>query len=250
MFTNSDLQRHIKMVHDKIKDIQCHLCEYKCSYSTHLQQHIKAVHNKIKDVQCPQCEFKCSVNGNLQTHIKMVHDKIKDFQCPQCDIKFSTNQYLQKHIKAVHNNIKDVQCPECEYKCSSNGTLQRHIKICTGKLNVSAGELAVMKCLELLGIEYEREVSPIEEHHRLRYDFRIVDKGETIYIEYDGKQHYKPVCFGGRSLEEAKLAFIKCQKHDNIKDEYCEFKKEKLIRIPYWDFENIPQILQTHFTLE
>ena len=110
-------------------------------------------------------------------------------------------------------------------------------------MNVSAGELAVMKGLELLGIEYEREVSPIAEHRKLRYDFRIVLKGAIIYIEYDGAQHYRPVNWCG-DLEKATEKFIKCQQHDKIKNDYCKSKKEKLIRIPYWDFEIIPQILE------
>ena len=43
--------------------------------------------------------------------------------------------------------------------------------------------------------------------------------------------------FGGdETLEKTKL-------RDNIKTKYCEDNHIKLIRIPYWDFDNIEQIL-------
>ena len=49
-------------------------------------------------------------------------------------------------------------------------------------------------------------------------------------IETDGKQHYIP-CFTKDSFEISKL-------HDNIKNKFCEDNKIKLIRIPYYEFDN------------
>ena len=228
----------------------CHLCEYKSTSNININKHIKQVHDKIKDTKCPECEYTCSTNGALRIHTKQVHDKIKDMKCPKCKYTCSTKGDLNKHIKAIHDKIKDLHCPKCDFTCSAPPNIKQHIKICTGKLNVSAGEYAVMKCLELLGIEYEREVSPITGHRKMRYDFCVIFNGETVYIEYDGRQHYEPVRFGGISMDKAVEALVKCKKHDKIKNDYCVAQTEKLIRIPYWDFDNIPQILQGHFTTE
>lgn len=89
-------------------------CDYKCSLNADLQKHIKAVHDKIKDFECtyPKC-VKCSTNSHLQQHIKSVHDKIRDFECPypDCDYKCSVNAGLQRHINAVHDGIQDFECP-------------------------------------------------------------------------------------------------------------------------------------------
>ena len=41
----------INKVHEKIKDAQCTQCDYKCSNKGYLNKHIKQVHDKIKDVQ-------------------------------------------------------------------------------------------------------------------------------------------------------------------------------------------------------
>ena len=59
-------------------------------------------------------------------------------------------------------------------------------------------------------------------------------------IEYDGEQHYKAIdCWGGEK------ALKRCQKRDEIKNKYCKKNGITLIRIPYWDFENIETILTT-----
>ena len=52
------------------KEFKCLKCDYKCSQNGDLKKHIKAVHNKIKDIQCLKCDFKTSHNNNLQQHNK------------------------------------------------------------------------------------------------------------------------------------------------------------------------------------
>lgn len=97
----------------------------------------------------------------------------------------------------------------------------------------SKGEIEVMKELENLGIDYVREkrVGGI-----LRVDFYLPK--HRAYIEYDGIQHYIPVeYFGGVE------AFEEASKRDAIKDHYCRFLGFPLLRIPYWEFDNIPQIV-------
>lgn len=48
----------------------------------------------------------------------------------------------------------------------------------------------------------------------------------------------------GISLKEAELNLHNIQKRDNIKTEYCKDNNITLIRIPYWDFNNIENILK------
>lgn len=74
----------------------------------------------------------------------------------------------------------------------------------------------------------------------LKFDFAIFDKNNNLIylIEYDGIQHFEPVeHFGGEeNFEITKL-------RDNIKNEYCKKNNIPLLRIPYWDYDNIEQIL-------
>lgn len=57
----------------------------------------------------------------------------------------------------------------------------------------------------------------------------------NILIEYDGEQHYFPIRFGDISNEQAKEKFDKVCLHDNIKNKYCKDNNIPLIRIPYWE---------------
>ena len=232
----SRLQGHIKRVHYKIKDFVCDKCDATFSSNGNLQEHIKQVHDKIKDQECPDCDYKCSTRSYLNAHIKMVHDKIKDFECPDCDYKCSNNGNLQKHIKMVHNKIKDFVCPDCEYKCSTNGNLQKHIVRCTGEMNCSSGEYRVMQVLENMRIEYQYNTThEVKSTKLLQWDFMIDYKNTKIFIEYNGEQHYKPVNFGGISMERATENFRKQQIHDQIKTDYCTENDYPLLWINHKD---------------
>ena len=277
--SKGNLARHVKAVHDKIKDIKCTMCDYTCSQTGHLTTHVKQVHSNIKDHACTQCHFMSSSKGNLARHVKQVHDKIKDHACTQChfmssmkdtmtthvkrvhdkikdhactmcDYKCSRKSDLEHHVKSVHSNIKDHSCTQCDYSCSRKSNLQQHVKICTGKLNISGGELAVRKALELLGFEYETEVSEVPNGKgRLRWDFKVDLFGCPAYIEYDGRQHYVPVKFGGMSMEKAQKALVKCQHHDELKNIWATDNSYALLRIPYTEFENIFELVRTFVSI-
>jgi hypothetical protein len=244
------LKRHIKVVHDKIKDNKCPNCEYSCSNNTQLQIHIKAVHNKIKDHKCQNCEYVCSTNDNLQKHIKQVHDKIKDCKCPNCEYSCSENSTLQSHIKAVHDKIKDHKCPNCEYSCFANGHFQRHIKICTGQFNGSYAEKACMDTLNLLELKYEYDSVDAEFYEqyskKLRFDFIVnMPNGQKKYIELNGKQHYMSVQFGGMSQEQAMLNYAKQIKHDALKSEFCKLNNKEFLVIGYTEFSKIDELVRS-----
>ena len=71
---------------------------------------------------------------------------------------------------------------------------------------------------------------------KLPFDFYVLSK--NIAIEYDGRQHYEIIeWFGGFD------SFIEGKIRDTIKTIYCKENNIKLIRIPYWDFDNIEEIL-------
>ena len=76
----------------------------------------------------------------------------------------------------------------------------------------------------------------------LRYDFSILKNNKVIaLIEYDGEFHYGKARKGKRLLENLI--------NDNIKSEYAKNNKIKLIRIPYWEFDNIGKILMKELKL-
>lgn len=81
---------------------------------------------------------------------------------------------------------------------------------------------------------------------KLTYEFvksEIEKRGyKLLSNEYDGELHYKKARW---SQSEETLSGT--QKRDKIKSDFCLNKNIPLIRIPYWEFENIETILQTEF---
>ena len=53
-------------------------------------------------------------------------------------------------------------------------------------------------------------------------DFIVDINNERYIIEYNGKQHYEPVCFGGITYEKAKENFERQKCRDLAVDEYCK----------------------------
>ena len=153
------------------------------------------------------------------------------------------------HIKINHLKIKDKKCPKCTFTCSTSSNLTKHIKTCTGKEHMSSGEFKVKKALESLNIPFEREVSEIKtEKSRLRFDFKITVDNCTKYIEFDGKQHFKPVCFGSMSPEKAQQNFEKIKLHDKLKNEWCKEHGYNLLRINYKDVNNVESLIKEFTT--
>ena len=95
----SDLKRHKKTIHDKIKDIKCNYneCNFTCSTSSDLKKHINQVHLQIKENKCDYklCDFKCYKKCDLKRHKKSVHER------PQESKKMSLGEY--KIYKILEN---------------------------------------------------------------------------------------------------------------------------------------------------
>lgn len=66
-------------------------------------------------------------------------------------------------------------------------------------------------------------------------------------IEYDGQQHYWPIGFAGHGEADAQEAFDKVLTRDSIKTEFCESNNISLLRIPYWEQNNISNIISIFY---
>lgn len=73
---------------------------------------------------------------------------------------------------------------------------------------------------------------------RYRFDFYIPDyKSQTILIECDGEQHFKPAF--SKLKKNRNLDLRGRQERDRLKNSFCLAKGLSLYRIPYWEIENI-----------
>ena len=199
--------------------------------------------------KCADCDAKFSSQKNLQRHIDGVHLKLKPFVCLTCAMKFSENGNLQQHINDVHLQIKSFSCLTCEYKFSSRSNLKRHTKTCTGELKCSGGEYQIMKVLAELNMEknenylYDTSFWNVKDKNLLRWDFIVNHNTSPMVIEFDGRQHFRPVTFGG-SIEQAQENFEDYKRRDKIKDDHCKENNIPILRISYLDIDNIEKLVK------
>jgi hypothetical protein len=107
---------------------------------------------------------------------------------------------------------------------------------------VSKGEKRIIDFLNTYNINFEKEKTFVDCRGRnnrfpLRFDFFLIDY--NILVEYDGEHHFAPVNKGYR----AKYVHERTKINDKIKDDYIVKNGIGLLRIPYWEFEQIEQIL-------
>jgi hypothetical protein len=147
---------------------------------------------------------------------------------------------ISKEYHTVHDKI-ELRC-ECgnifkiTFKQFQDGKF-----LCNDCTKRSLGERRVREFLVKEKIKYIDQYKTIDckNERSLPFDFAVIvnDKVYTL-IEYDGEQHYEPVKgWGG----DKRLQYIK--QNDQIKDQYCQDYNIPLIRIPYWEFDNIEKIL-------
>lgn len=149
-------------------------------------------------------------------------------------IKDSGKRYKNNHGSAVIWLCK-CECGNLK-ECKANDLKAGKILSC-GCLSSSYYANLIEQILLNNQIKYIKEkifndcINP-KTNYKLRFDFYLPDY--NCCIEYDGKQHFKPVKQWDKndSLEDR-------QYRDNIKTRYCFEHNIKLVRIPYTESLNI-----------
>ncbi len=90
--------------------------------------------------------------------------------------------------------------------------------------------------LQANNIEYKKEYT-VKEIGNLRFDFALLENKKVVrLIEFDGIQHFTS-CSGVWNNTEDNLQ--KRQERDNRKNKWAINNNIPLVRIPYWERDNI-----------
>lgn len=198
------------------------------------------------DIKCNECSH---IFKMTPTNFRMGKG------CPECAKiqrwdtrgRITTEKFQQNLDKRYPKEFEVIG----EYKGADVKILIKH-KLCGHVKNVNAGSAythgGCPRCRESKG---ERTITDYLERNGLLYQAQKpikykIDKRPLfldfyvngIAIEYDGEYHYKPMPHAGG---EKGLRIQ--QRRDAIKTQYCADNGIPLIRIPYWDFDNIDAIL-------
>ena len=110
----------------------------------------------------------------------------------------------------------------------------------------SLGEDKIEGLLNSKDIEFntEHKEEKCRDKGMLPFDFAIKRNSQIVgFIEYDGIHHFEPVEFFGG---EKHLLYT--QRHDQIKDDYCNENNIPLLRIPYTEFNSIENKIDLFLT--
>lgn len=142
--------------------------------------------------------------------------------------KWYNNHRLQIKIKCQNDHVFDIgyfnflnrrKCPFC---------------------GLSEGAKKIQNWLDKNHLDYKMEYKfddlKSDYGNCLRFDFAVFINDEILsLIEYDGQYHFIKF-YDDQSFDLLQL-------HDNRKNEYCKNRLISLLRIPYWKFSNIDEIL-------
>lgn len=157
----------------------------------------------------------------------------------ELELRFNIDGYklLSSYDEYENNETKlKVCCPKGHfyYVSLSNWTNGKRCPRC----KESKGESYISNYLKDRAIKFETQKRFTDCVYRKELPFDFYIKDLNIAIEYDGEQHFNKTCFG-MSDEE----FTELKMRDEIKTQYCKNNNIKLIRIPYFEFDNIDNIL-------
>lgn len=180
----------------------------------------------LRGVGCQRCGFEKLSAYHLHTHEEykeMIHDSNPDVEiiseykglkaditakCKKCGYIWTLNAYSLK--------VNGTRCRKCSYTYK--------------------GEDKIISVLNSIGCDYihQHKFYDCKDKRSLPFDFYIPKY--NLCIEFDGQQHFEPK-FGDENLKTTKY-------HDMIKNDYCAKNNIFLLRIPYWDSNNIENIIK------
>lgn len=183
--------------------------------------------------RCLDCAYELMIESQRKTTAefnKEVYDLVGD--------KYSVeSEYIgaREYITMKHN--------ECgyTYKTIAGGFLGKNGARCP-KCRASKGETKICEILESLGVKYQVQYA-IDECRRIRplpFDVAICDTNDNLVllIEYQGIQHYEAIDFFGGVKGHERVV-----ESDKMKKDYCFNNNIPLLRIPYWEINNLKTLI-------
>ena len=184
--------------------------------------------NLLNEHGCPTCAkesrrlFFCKGRDDFVKELKNISPSISII-----------SDYTNAHTKIW------CQCLVCNYKWQTTPHSLLKGSRCLNCASVSKGESRIMKVLDDMSIQYvqQKRFQDCRNIKPLPFDFFLPNY--NLCIEYQGQQHYRSVgYFGGKDEFDLR------RRRDEIKVKYCQDKKIDLLHIPYWQYNDIENIIK------
>ncbi len=186
--------------------------------------------------------------------------KKKKACCPFENVQKKSNEQFKKELKKVtyeniipleeykgYNTKIKFKCLDHDYEWISTPNKVLSSKKCP-MCSISKNEIYIIELLKSLHINYihQKRFEDCRDQKVLPFDFYLPDY--NLCIEYDGEGHYLE-SFYERSTANTQELLLKTQKHDQIKTNYCNQNNIELLRIPYWEQENLENMIKNKINM-
>ena len=202
---------------------------------------------EILETLCP--------NGHI--HKTSFNNFHKGQRCAKCygkNIKYTYEQVKEIFLKEGYELLSTSyeNCKQkIQYRCSNGHTHETTLDKFVNneercpycQKSLSKGEFAINNTLLSLNVVFKREYvfKNCKDVGFLRFDFYIPTL--NLCIEYDGEGHYMPIDWEGKGVEKAKETLEDRMRKDDIKTNFCNKNNINLLRIPYWEYDNIENLI-------
>lgn len=145
----------------------------------------------------------------------------------------------ESYINSLEENLI-IDCPYCNNPFTTSLRLfcQHGGQACPNCRDTeSIGEKKIRLYLENHSIIFDQEkwFPDCRDINPLPFDFYLPNSNKII--EFDGRQHYESSSLFYHTPLPEQIS------HDEIKNKYCKDNNIELLRIPYWEINNIDNIL-------
>lgn len=233
--------------------IQCHQCGNSRKPQINLTENIigkkynhLTVLEKSKKRIGGKIGYKCQCDCEKKTILYVSKTDLENNHTTSCGCarrKYKiddiiSNKQIIGYIGSKNNNghyYYKVKCLLCGREYEALGqTLEKTVGCGCQK---SIGEFNIIQILQQNNIKYYKEYC--FPNSLLRFDFALLDKDNNIYrlIEFDGEQHYEQNIknSGWNTYEKYQYTL----KNDLKKNQIAKDNNIPLVRIPYWERDNI-----------
>ncbi|KAJ1359218.1 hypothetical protein KIN20_017904 [Parelaphostrongylus tenuis] len=127
---NFQLQKHVAVVHRKVREHACDECDREFASLSGLYRH-KQINHRNQLYMCPYegCDhpgYKCC--QGLRSHIRSVHTKVRPYVCETCGKGFLTSNRMKMH-SLTHSSDSLFRC-KCGVKYRQKCSLDKHQRLC------------------------------------------------------------------------------------------------------------------------
>lgn len=205
--------------YDKVKDKTKIICPEHGVFE-------QCIWNHLKGRGCPDCarEEKTDSKFDVINKFKEIHGEEYDYSL----VEYVNDKIKVKIICPKHGMFE--QAP-MKHKCGQG----------CPKCRMSHGEKKVKRFLDDNNVLYEsqKKFDKCRNSSLLPFDFYLPKLNACI--EYDGEQHFEPRF---TNSEKSFSNFEKIKKNDCIKNKFCADNDINILRIPYFEKDNIETILK------